>query len=389
MAGAISTAVVASSSARADTPPSSWDLARDPAEADRWALHVRVELLLNLPDPGDVLEVESRREDERKAAMAQALLENADAAHSPDARLRFDLGAVYGRLATLSGRDDFEQKAIDVLVPALELAPDNPAADGALDTLAIAYSKLDRPDDELDAWRRYLGRVTTARGRVRPLMNMGEVEMRLGRLDDALATFREGLHLCETLPNSGVNEIYALTLWDLALALDRSGDPGAALSTAAKARTWTWNVPVMRGLSQAYETLTGWDAIRDESNVFFSPEWEREWYVALGFASAAATATDPRDAAPMWSKAEQHWASYVKRATAGRAAAGPSATAGPPAPSATPGSPATAGRPQEDRWLSIARARLSHAHAARVELEGRASSLPARGATSRGNWPDD
>lgn len=359
--GAVSCALVCStlalgvSAARADTPPSSWDVARDPSVRDRWALHVRVAPLL--------IPVEDDREYELRLTAARNLLENADAAHSPDVRLRFDLGIVYDRLAGLSKRNDLERKAIDVLEPALKIAPDHPASADAFESLACAYDRLDRPHDEVGAWREYIAHTAEARTRIHAMMNMGEAEMQIGQLDDALATFREALQLCETLPNSGVNESYALTLWDLALALDRSGDPAASLSTAAKARTWTWTVPVVRGLMQGNETITGWDAIRDYRTVYFIPDWEREWYLALGFASAACTASDPHDAARMWAKAEQHWAEYVARA---------SASAG-----------------QHDRWLPIARARLAHAHAARAEAENRAARLPARTVTVGEIWPDD
>lgn len=343
------------STARADTPPSFWDLARDPSARDRWALHVRVTRLLHAPDAEDLVEPGQHRDDELRLATAQTMLEDADAAHSPDVRLRFDLGIVYERLATLSRRNDFQEKAVEVLAPALEFAPDHPASLEAFQVLAEAYAQLDRAQEELAAWRQYLARVTSDRARVTALMNMGEAEMRLGLLDEALATFREGLQLCETLANSGVNKSYALTLWDLALALDRSGDPAAALTIAAKARTWSWTVLGRRE--------TGWDAIRDDGDVFFVPEWEREWYLALGFASAASTAADPRDATRMWAKAEKHWDTYVTSANAAR--------------------------PERDRWLSIARARLSHARAARNEAGRRAATLPPRTTAGGENWPED
>ncbi|HXX69368.1 MAG TPA: hypothetical protein VEK07_19440 [Polyangiaceae bacterium] len=351
---AVSSALaVAVSTAHADTPPSFWDIARDPSARARWALHVRVMRLLHAPAGEDPMEPEQRPE--RMLSMARALLEDADAAHSPDVRLRFDLGAVYERLATLSRRDDLERKAVEVLAPALQLAPDHPASVEAYQVLAEAYAQLDRPQDELATWRGYIARVTSDRARVTALMNMGEAQMRLGLLDDALVTFRDGLQLCETLATSGVNKSYALTLWDLALALDRSGDPAAAVATAAKARTWTW--------TGAGRRETGWDAIRDDDDVFFVPGWEREWYLALGFASAAWTATDPRDAARMWARAEKHWDSYVAHASA--------------AP------------PEHDRWLPIARARLAHAHEARMEAERRSSRLPPRAPTGGENWPED
>jgi tetratricopeptide (TPR) repeat protein len=349
--------------ARADTPPSQWDIARDPAERDRWALHVRVERLVHPPRPDDGTAVDSRQDDELRLEAARVLLEEADAAHSPDVRLRFDLGTIYERLATSEKRNDLQEKVIDVLRPALDGYADSGPATDALEALAYAYAKLDRPREELATWRRYVPQVLDDRVRVAPLMNMGEAEMRLGLLDDALATFREGLRLCESLPNSGgVNSTYALTLWDVALTLDRSGDAGAALEVAAKARAWTWSEVIGSGAAQMARTVTGWDVIRDEEDVFFVPDWERDWYLALGDASSARQATDPREAAHSWQEAEHHWDAYINRST-------------------------MAG--QRDPWIGIARARREHVNRMRISAEKRATALPPRASPNAGSWTDD
>ena len=84
--------------AGAETPPSAWDVARDPAEAGRWDLHVRVERLLQ----GSF---RMRGENELRLEAARVMLEDADAAHSPDVRLRFDLGVLRDRLGRLCERD--------------------------------------------------------------------------------------------------------------------------------------------------------------------------------------------------------------------------------------------------------------------------------------------
>ncbi|HEV3191387.1 MAG TPA: hypothetical protein VGY54_12855, partial [Polyangiaceae bacterium] len=101
--------------AGADTAPSTWDLVKDPALRGRWDLHTRVERILDLPE----LYARSAAGDaspERTAAVrmleghwlekARAMLEDADAVHSADPRLVFDLGLVYERLATLERRND-------------------------------------------------------------------------------------------------------------------------------------------------------------------------------------------------------------------------------------------------------------------------------------------
>jgi len=314
---ALAGALLACGLAHADTPPSIWDIARDPEERGRWALHVRVERLIHAPSEGESQLLEGRRDEELRLEAARAMLEEADAAHSPDVRLRFDLGVVYEQLATLQGRSDLHPKVIDVLAPAVAAFPAHPGATEALDALVYAYAKLDRPRDELAAWRAYIPRLLDDRARVGPLMNMGEAQMRLGLMDDALATFRRGLRLCETLPNSSsVNATYALTLWDLAVALDRTGDPAAAIETADKANGWTWSQAFGLGPAQTARTITGWDVIRDDTDVFFIPDWERAWYLALSTAAAARAAEDPHEAAHLWGEAEGHWALYVSRSEA-------------------------------------------------------------------------
>jgi tetratricopeptide (TPR) repeat protein len=338
--------------ARAETPPSIWDVARDPAERDRWDLHVRVERLMHPP----VGEGGLRFDDELRIEAACAMLEEADAAHSPDVRLRFDLGVVYSELASRQRRNDLQQKVIDVLAPALESvqrepAPDDGAVTGALEALVYAYAKLDRPHEELQTWQRYIPRLVDDRVRATAMMNMGEAQMRLGRVDDALATFREVLRLCGELPNTpSVGSTYVLALWDVAVALDRSGDPRGALETAAKASHVD-----LGGRTGAY-------LIAKDPDVFFVPDWERLWYLALGAAAEAREAQDVRDAAVLWAAAERALGEYVERA----AAAG-----------------------GHDPWLPIARVRLERAHAERLGADKRAAKLPARPPSRGTTWIGD
>ncbi|MCL2448777.1 MAG: tetratricopeptide repeat protein [Polyangiaceae bacterium] len=360
---AIAAFLAAGGVARADTPPSSWDIVRDPAVRDRWVLHVRVERAMH-PVESEAISFSGEHDEEVRFEALREMLEEAGADHSPDPRLRFDLGRVYEQLAAQQQRPDLHRRAIELLESALTDSPDTPGAGEALESLVYAYAKLDRPRDELAAWKRYIPRLLDDRERIAPLMNMGEAQMRLHRLDDALATFRQAIELCESLPNSsGVNSTYALSLWDMALALDRSGDPEGALQAAGKARRWTWVEVAGFGQAQVLRTVTGWDIIQDERTVFFVPEWDREWYLALGETASARLATDPRDAARFWASAQAHWDSYVTRAT-------------------------QAG--SRDPWLAIARLRREHAHAAAAEAGARAARAEKSPASGRSHsWSDD
>jgi tetratricopeptide (TPR) repeat protein len=329
----IGLAVLCVGEAWADTAPSTWDFAKDPTEQDRWALHVRVERLIAAGSShgldGGQLRLEA----------ARAMLEEADAAHSPDVRLRFDLGVVYGRL-------ELRRKAIEILVPALAEAPDHPAAREALDALVYSYAKLDRPSEELATWNRLIPLISDDRARANATMNMGEAQMRLGWVDEAVETFRDVLRLSGELPNTGgVSSTYVLTLWDLAVALDRSGDPRGALDAAARASA----------------EKAGRYLITRDPDVFFVPDWEREWYLALGAAAAARDAKDARDEATLWSAAEKHWASYIERST-------------------------ESGR--RDPWLAVARLRHDNARTRRQGAERRSAGHPPR-AAAVGTWSDD
>ena len=337
-------------SVRADTPPNTWDVARDPAVRERWALHVRIERLLAPPHRDDEAVAESGRDVELRLEAARAMLEGVDAAHSPDVRLRFDLGEVYYRIGDRQGgRDDLFEKAAGVLVPALDAGADHPAATAALEVLAYAYAKLNRPQEELAAWRRYIPRLGDER-RVSAMMNMGEAEMRLGHIDDALGTFREVLRLCGELPNtSGISQTYVLGLWDVAIALDRSGDPQGALDAAGRARRMGVMGP------SGLPLWTGSTLIASDPSVFFVPPWEREWYLALDAMAASRDAHDGGTAAALWGEADRHWAAYVEQ----------SAAAG------------------GDPFLPIARVRLRRAHDKHVAANRAAAKLP-RPATQDG-----
>jgi tetratricopeptide (TPR) repeat protein len=343
-------ALAGGAGARAETPPTAWDVARDPAARDRWDLHMRVQRLLHPPAGEGGL----RFDDELRIEAACAMLEEGDAARSPDVRLRFDLGIVYSELASRQRRNDLQQKVIDVLAPALDAGragPDDGAVTGALEALVYAYAKLDRPHEELETWQKYIPRLVDDRVRATAMMNMGEAQMRLGRVDDALATFREVLRLCGELPNTpSVGSTYVLALWDVSVALDRSGDPRGALETAAKASHVD-----LGGRTGAY-------LIAKDPDVFFVPEWERLWYLALGAAAEAREAPDARDAAALWASAERALGEYVARA-------------------------ASAGG--HDPWMAIARVRLERARAERQGAEKRAAKLPARPPARGATWIGD
>jgi tetratricopeptide (TPR) repeat protein len=357
--------------ARADTPPSSWDFARDPGERARWRLHVAVERALNPVEPQDDEnatpaidpELARKRANEVGLARARADLEEADAAHSPDPQLVFDLGIVYERLDEYEAGHTLLERAIAVLGPALQANPTHPGAHEAFYALAISLAKLDRSREEIAAWRHVLSTTRDPRHRLVPMMNLGEAQMRVGDLDSALATFQDSLDLSGDLPNSSsLSQDFVLTTWDLAVALDRHGDAARALTEAGNARSFTW---LERSRNAPPQVVTGWQMIQDYKNVFFVPEWDREWYLALGDAAAAtehANAGDSPKAVKLWRLSKGHWESYLdgaERSLAGQAPGADRVTEG---------------------FVAVARARLARVERA-LGLAERAAARQARPAS--------
>jgi tetratricopeptide (TPR) repeat protein len=318
----------ASVPARADTPPSRWDRARDPAVGEAWDLHARVREFM-APIRSEVLGLR-----ELRLQQARTELESARAATSADVRLRFDLGQVYEELR-------HNQQAIDVLQPALAMAPDHPAAADAWIDLAFAYARLDRSREERDAYDAYLARTPDGGGRATALLNRAEAEMRLGDLEDAVLGYRDAIDACDAASTlEDMFETGVLARWGLAVVLDRSGDATGAAREAVSAAQ----------LDPKEEIIDSQKMCGTSLCVFFVPDYERDWYLGLGRAEHAKQEPDPRKAALLWKRTEEKWADYVSRAD------------------------------PKDRWLPLAKAHLAATQKRRAAAERRAQrGRPATG----------
>jgi tetratricopeptide (TPR) repeat protein len=327
--------------ARADTPPSPWTVAKDPTTRTAWETHLEYERQIavaevikgaaRLPFDNGHLYVER----------AKGILEDADARHSSDPRLRFDLGLCYERLGD-------HIAAAEVLAEALARWPGHPAAEEAWLQYAFANAHLERPLEERRAYERYLALATEAPRRMVPMLNMAEADMRAGDLEAATAGYRAVLQGGAGLPNTQSNvQTSALAKWGLAVALDRQGDAYGAARAAKEATEMDpppYDTKTYASASRLHNTV-----ILDEVAVFFVPAYERKWYLALGEAELAKSEADPRHALEHWRSTERLWVQYL---TGARAAKTP------------------------DRWTRIAERRLEVAKARRAEIEARAAKLP-------------
>jgi tetratricopeptide (TPR) repeat protein len=303
-------------------PPGPWERARDPALVDRWDLHVHVRELIDRERYSRTPAIGWARHPGLQSA--RVLLEDAGAERSPDVRLRFDLGEVYDLLQD-------PMRAIEVLEPALQMAPDAPGASSAYATLAQSYARLDDSRAERRVYEKYIPRITDENTLANTLLNLAEADMHLGDLSGSIDEYRQAIDVAARLPNIVALEhpIGTLARWGLAVALDRFGDISGG---AAETRF-------------ALQLDSGMRLISHGASVFFSPERERLWYVALGYGEIAKQAPDAPRAAAAWHRAEGCWQEYVDDAKA---------------------------RGPGDRWLDIARDRLTKAKAQRAAAERRA-----------------
>ena len=287
--GLLFAAVVASATlAFADTPPSAWDRARDPAAIERYRLHEHIEQEL-AATPKEMRGIL------REAVRAE--LEAASAATSPDVRLRFDLGEVYESL-------DRHEEALAVLRPALAMAPHHSAAPRAWLSFAFAAAKLDRSAEEIEGYDAFLASSVVDDPSV--LANRAEAEMRLGNLDAAIAGYSDVIERIEHGRFGTMADLQELVLarWGLAVALDRAGD-----RTASEAA-----LHIVAVVEDPEEHFIG-----DHDAVFFVPDYERDWYYALGRAERARVETNPVRALGIWNLVVATWADYVQRASKARA----------------------------------------------------------------------
>jgi tetratricopeptide (TPR) repeat protein len=332
-------AIAASASiARADTPPSVWDRARDPAMADSYRLHLEVQRRLAVADAA--LDFGFQASHESQKLSVRSLLERANADKSLDPRLRFDLGLVYLLLGASDGNVYYKRSA-EVLGAALAAAPDDPAAEEAWGRLADACGHIGDHECERRAYQNVL---TLATEDIRPgpglergtaNLNLAEAQMHLGNLKEAIDGYREAMRIAQRYP---FVHLAPLAMWGLAVAYDRSSDTVAADKEALAV------VEMQRS--------SGMVGLLRSRSVFFYPDYEINWYDAVGAAAQARRPNaTPGEAVRYWKMAEDAYAAYIRGAERDAAK--------------TP-----------DRGLDLARVRYAAAKVAREKAEKKRGRAP-------------
>lgn len=276
------------SQSKAEAPPSRWEAIADPQLRTDWKIHVTVQQKLvsrSLEGGGAMGQFD--------LDSARVLLEDARAAERTSPLLRFDLAEVYRALSLYV-------RAGAVFKRAIEDAPDDPSASLARLDLAFCYSYLERAKDERDSYVEYLRTAPPGHSRTVALMNLAESEMRLGNLREAIAGYRVALESSNELGPID-RETQLLSVWGLAVALDRSGDTKGA----------------MREASLAVALDPGLMVIAHGENVYFVPSYERSYYIGLGWLAEARRAVAPEDRSAALAAAERAWSDYVRSAVPG------------------------------------------------------------------------
>ncbi len=236
----------------------------------------------------------------RRGAMlrkTQKMLARANAVAATNAELRYRLAQVHYRLFDMeddlghieAAAEHFEYVALDPRMPQMDRAR-------ALMSLAICYARLGRHEDEIEAYNRAIALQPDPISHAVLLANQAEGYMARGRIIAALHGYRQSL---EATPSPFMIDSGVTTMWGLAVALDRSGDLGAAIENVRRARSYDPGDRLING-----------------SHWFYVPPYDRYWYEALGHWQIARDAKDPAVVRLAYTEAIRSWRTFTEMASA-------------------------------------------------------------------------
>ena len=345
--------------AAADTPPNVWDLAKNPNAYQQWREHVRLSQSVEMLD--ELKEIGGRLSETHRAAalaVAQTALDESVAPKTP--WLLYDEAAITMYRAAMLKSPKEWQRAASLLEPLTKPFDGTLFAQEVWLKLAECYVQVERTADEIRAYDQVIARAIMPESTITPLLNQGEAYMRGGEVDAAVSQFKEVYRLSGMSTNG--NEVGVLAQWDLALALDRSGDERGAVAAAKTATHMDARCLVVTKMMKGMitTTCTGDDiafvqvpqglfpVAEENDSVYFVPAYERSWYMALGREALALDASSPKEAADHWKWAETEMMTYVSQATIHGA----------------------------DKWLDLAKKRLDTIRKRRAEADKKAGVMP-------------
>lgn len=177
----------------------------------------------------------------------------------------------------------------------LEVAPDHRAEEVGFE-LGILYTRVGAYADAIAAYERSVTHALADDQTPISYSNMAEVRMMSGDLQGAVADYERAVSLSRAGgPLHGRS--LALSLFGLAVAMDRLGEHGGAVEKAG----------------DAVSAGGGSVAVLRSDGVFYEPAAEIHWYEALGHLAMADDA-DPSERSRFLRRAVQSWQRYVRLA---------------------------------------------------------------------------
>lgn len=237
---------------------------------------------------------------------ALRILLDGGAERAADVRLRYVLAYALEQAGQSlpiidAGATTVDRERVVRLLRAVVDAPDTPPSlrADAYNDLAIAYARLGRHADEVDAYDRALELQPRAESRSVLLANRAEALMGLGDITRAVAGYRAALALVSASSALDMMAYGVTTLWGLAVALDRAGEIDQALDAIRLAR--------------AYDPG---DVRLNSSSWFYGVPADEAWYKALGEWSAARQVDVDGVKLERYDRATRAWQEYLTRAPA-------------------------------------------------------------------------
>jgi len=231
---------------------------------------------------------------------AEARFARARALAPDDPEAAFDLArALYMRSQAL-GEAELRERTVAILLEVRRLDIHFRAATIA-SLLAILHTHAGRFAEATAEHDRALRRSLDPSRDWTETANLAESAMLTGDLTRAVALYERSLRLARTRGSSatvGRDHLWVgvLSLWGLAVALDRLGERAAALERAGEALAVGTGDAALR-------------VLRDES-VFYEPPEEVYWYEALGYEAMARR--EPANAAAFHEQALRRWYRYLR-----------------------------------------------------------------------------
>jgi tetratricopeptide (TPR) repeat protein len=256
-------------SSAVEVPSEFWQGVADPGARRASALLQQALRMVDRAQVGDFLRGRAERTANLRGALRRLQIAERLAPH--DAGVLF----MHARVTTMLAGED-PSLADDALARWARLRAIDPTfeAEAVAFELGILHTRAQRFEEAAEEYERAIELQLTPRSSEQAIVvaNLAEVTMLAGHLERALYHY-ERAHELARMPRQ-----YALSLWGMAVCLDRLGEHQHALERAQAALSSEGGIEVLR-----------------DADVFFEPAFEVHWYEGLGHEAQAQVDPDQRE----------------------------------------------------------------------------------------------